>query len=353
MFVNGLGIATPSRRYTQAECWQALAATPVHASLSPRSQAILRKVLNGDNGIRTRHLALETLAQVDDMTPDAMHRRFQRHAPALAARAARNALNDAAVAVSEIDAVIVSTCTGYLCPGLSSYAIEHLGLRTDVCALDLVGHGCSAALPNMSTAAALLHSRQCERVLSICVEICSAAFFLDNDPGVLISACLFGDGAAAVVLSSAPQPARRRIEWTGYGSQVDPARRELLRFEHRRGMLRNVLTPPVPQLAAEYAEIVLQGVLAERELDRRSVSTWLWHAGGRDVLRALAERLRLDDEATRWSREVLSEYGNVSSASVLFVLQHALQGGAPGGWWWMSSFGAGFASHGALLRVDA
>src|SRR5213075_2477850 len=103
------------------------------------------------------------------------------------------------------DALIVSTCTGYLCPGLSSNVTQRLGLRSNVLALDLVGQGCGAALPNLRTAEALLESGRCERVLSICVEVCSAAFFLDNDPGVLISACLFGDGARAAILSDTPQ----------------------------------------------------------------------------------------------------------------------------------------------------
>ena len=352
MFINGVGTATPSRRYTQAECWKALAATVEHASLSPRAKSILRKVLNSDNGIATRYLALETLAQVADFSADVLHRRFHRHAPNLAAHAATNALNDAGVKASDVDAVIVSTCTGYLCPGLSGYVMERLDLRPDVRALDLVGHGCGAALPNLSTAAALISSQQCARVLSVCVEVCSAAFYLDNDPGVLVSVCIFGDGAAAALLGSTPVPERRRIEWAAYGSQIDPARRELLRFEQRRGMLRNVLTPPVPQLAAEYSELVLANALQAANVKRRSISTWLWHAGGRDVLRALAQRLQLSENDMRWSREVLSEYGNVSSASVLFVLERALEGQAPGGWWWLATFGAGFASHGALLKVE-
>ena len=109
--------------------------------------------------------------------------------------------------------MLISTCTGYLCPGLTSYVSERLGLRPDVFTLDLVGQGCGAALPNLRTAEAILAAGRAEKVLSVCVEICSAAFFLDDDPGVLISACLFGDGAGAAVLANQPQPGRRRIEW--------------------------------------------------------------------------------------------------------------------------------------------
>jgi len=89
----------------------------------------------------------------------------------LASQAAANALKDAALQSDEIDALIVSTCTGYLCPGLTSYVSERLGLRTDVLALDLVGQGCGAALPNLRMADALLAAERCERVLSVCVEV--------------------------------------------------------------------------------------------------------------------------------------------------------------------------------------
>ena len=122
-------------------------------------------------------------------------------------------MKDANCKADEIDAVLISTCTGYLCPGLTSYVSERLGLRPDVFALDLVGQGCGAALPNLRAAEAILAAGRAEKVLSICVEVCSAAFYLDDDPGVLISACLFGDGAGAAVLANKPQPNRRRVEW--------------------------------------------------------------------------------------------------------------------------------------------
>src|SRR6185295_10589499 len=222
MFIIGLGLAAPPRRYAQRECWEALQNSAPFAGLSPRSHAILKKVLCGDNGIATRHLALEPLAEVFDLTPDALHRRFTKHAPALATAAAKNALADANCSPDKIDAVLASTCTGYLCPGLTSYVSEQLGLRQNIFALDLVGQGCGAALPNLRTAEAILAAGRAKKVLSICVEVCSAAFYLDNDPGVLISACLFGDGAGAAVLTNEPTPGRRNVEWKFAASQLAP-----------------------------------------------------------------------------------------------------------------------------------
>ena len=176
--------------------------------------------------------------------------------------------------------------------------------------------------------------------------------YLDDDPGVLISACLFGDGAGAAILSREPQPVGRRIEWIDSTSLIDPTERKSLMFEQRSGMLRNILTRAVPALAAEHAQGVLRTVLARAGLDTSDVSAWIMHAGGRDVLLALERRLELEATDLRYSAAMLREYGNLSSAFVFFVLEAALADGAPGGRWWLSSFGAGFSCYGALLRVQ-
>lgn len=352
MFITGIGTANPPQRYTQAECWLALQESQQFKQLDKRARAVLQKVLLGENGIHTRHLALNPLTEVFDATPDKLHQRFAQHAPVLATQAAESALRQSGHQADEMDAVIISTCTGYLCPGLTSYVTERLGLRPDVLGLDLVGQGCGAALPSLRTAEALLAAQRCKRVLSICVEVCSAAFYIDNDPGVLISDCLFGDGAASVVLSDIPNPSFRRVQWKETASLIDPLERDTLRFEQKNGMLRNILTPPVPQLAARNAELVLDKVLEKAGVSRSQISTWIWHAGGRDVLAALQQRLSLAAADLNWSSTVLSEFGNLSSPFVYFVLQAALRGNAPGGWWWLSSFGAGFSCHGALLQIQ-
>lgn len=351
MYITGLGTSAPEHRYTQAQCWDAIQNSARFQELNPRSRAILKKVLTGANGIATRHLSLENLNEAFDLTPDALHARFTRHAPLLATQAAERALADAHLQPQEIDAIVASTCTGYLCPGLTSYISERLGLRPDVMPFDLVGQGCGAALPNLRVADALLAAGRSARVLSVCVEVCSAAFYLDDDIGVLISACLFGDGAGAAVLSNAAGK-NRSVKWKIGGSLTDPNERDLLRFEQRSGMLRNILTPQVPALAAQHAGQLFTDTLARANVDRSRVAGWILHPGGRDVLVALRDSLGLTDHDVRWSEAVLREYGNVSSSSVYFVLQNALQDSVPPGLWWMSSFGAGFSCHGALLEVD-
>jgi alkylresorcinol/alkylpyrone synthase len=351
MFITGIGTATPRTAYSKAECLAAFESSDWLARLDGRAHHIARSVLQRDNGIDFRHLAVERLADVFVIDPDTLHQRFLAHAPRLASLAAQAALQTAGLRADAIGAVVVSTCTGYLCPGLSGYVVEALGLRADVLAFDLVGQGCAAALPNMQLGQALLASQRCDHVLSICVEISSAAMYLDNDAGVLVSACLFGDGAGAAVLSQAAPAQSRAVEWLDSASSINPAQRQALMFEQRQGLLRNVLTRAVPQLAAQAAHGVFESVLQPAGLGAADIRAWIFHAGGRDVLLELERVFRLDPAALRYSAAMLRQYGNLSSAFVYFVLQAALADEAPGGCWWLSSFGAGFSCHGALLKV--
>src|ERR1700682_488542 len=135
MFITGLGTAVPPRSFTQADCWEALQRAE-RPEITPRTRAILQAILNHDNGIERRSLALDSLDEGFDLDPDTLHRRFVRHAPALASQAAAKALGDAGRRARDIDAVIVSTCTGYLCPGLTSYVAAALGLSQDAVHLD-------------------------------------------------------------------------------------------------------------------------------------------------------------------------------------------------------------------------
>jgi len=241
------------------------------------------------------------------------------------------------VKAGEIDALLISTCTGYLCPGVTSYVAESMGLRPDAYLQDLVGLGCGAAIPTLRSASHLLAARPDATVACVAVEICSAAFYVDDDPGVLISACLFGDGAAASIWRGGPGPSG--LQAFDFDTHHQPADRDKLRFEMRDGKLRNLLDRSVPELAA--------GAVA-RLWERRGprpVSRVVTHAGGIDVLTALSGALPgypLDASAA-----VLKNHGNMSSPSVLFALEEALRTASPGpeGDFWLVSFGAGFSAH--------
>jgi alkylresorcinol/alkylpyrone synthase len=181
----------------------------------------------------------------------------------------------------------------------------------------------------------------------VAVEICSAAFYVDDDPGVLVSACLFGDGAAATVWRGTPGPLGLRCD--SFTTLHQPANRDRIRFEMRQGKLRNLLHPSVPSLAAAAVEKLLIG--ERTRAGARPISRVLTHAGGRDVLDAI-ERTNINCDLSV-SRQVLREYGNMSSPSVLFALEKALGDGVPDekSDWWLASFGAGFSAHGCRIGL--
>src|SRR5436190_8821603 len=112
MFINGLGTANPPHRYSKSECWEAFRSSDWFNRLDRRSHMIAETVLSRDNGIETRSLALDSLAEVFAIDPDTLHARFVAHAPALATAAGERALREAGLVAHDIDAVVISTCTG-------------------------------------------------------------------------------------------------------------------------------------------------------------------------------------------------------------------------------------------------
>lgn len=302
---------------------------------------VLQSVLNGEHGIATRHFAAPDIAGVFDLNSDRLHALFRAEGPRLAAQALTSALDRAGVTARELDALLICTCTGYLCPGLTSYVAELLGLRPNAQLQDLVGLGCGAAIPTLRAAGQILKAEPEATVACVALEICSAAFYLDNDSGVLISACLFSDGAAATIWRAAPGP--RALRCFDFNTLHLPADRDKLRFEQRDGKLRNLLHRSVPALAA--------GAVARLwdERGARPVSRVVTHPGGRDVLEALAPVVHPHSLAA--SARTLRAHGNMSSPSVLFALEETLRETSPdaSGDFWLVSFGAGFSAHSCRL----
>ena len=230
---------------------------------------------------------------------------------------------------------------------MTSYVAEQLGLRTDAFLQDLVGLGCGAAIPSLRAAEAILAAQPAAVVACVAVEVCSAAFYLDDDPGVLVSACLFGDGAAATIWRDTPGP--RGLRCHSFTTLHQPANRDRIRFEMRQGKLRNLLHSTVPALAAAAVGQLLTG--ERTRPGGRPISRIIAHVGGRDVLDAIEQTCADCDLAA--SRQVLRECGNMSSPSVLFALERALRDGSPDekGDWWLTSFGAGFSAHGCRVGL--
>ncbi len=345
MYLHALATALPPAAFTQTECWDIVQRSEVRQRLNRRSLLTLRTILRHDSGISTRHFAMPDIERVFSLTPDELNEAFRMEAPRLAARALASALTQAGLVAGQVDALLICTCTGYLCPGVTSYVAEQLGLRTDAFLQDLVGLGCGAAIPSLRAAQAILAAQPAAVVACVAVEVCSAAFYLDDDPGVLVSACLFGDGAAATIWRGTPGP--RGLRCSDFSTLHQPVNRDRIRFEMRQGKLRNLLHPSVPALAAAAVGQLLSG--ERTRPGGRPISRVIAHGGGRDVLDAIQESCAGCDLTA--SRQVLRDCGNMSSPSVLFALERALRDGSPNekGDWWLTSFGAGFSAHGCRV----
>ena len=188
MYLKSLSTAVPKHSFTQHECWQSMRDGSYFHSLKPRSISLLEKILtSGTSGIDRRHMAAESLESVFDDNAQQLSERFEREAPILATAALEKSLSRSGIPASAVDALFLATCTGYLCPGVTSHVAERMGMRSDVFLADLVGLGCGAAIPMMRAAQGYLAANPGALVATVAVEICSAAFYADDDPGVLIS----------------------------------------------------------------------------------------------------------------------------------------------------------------------
>jgi predicted naringenin-chalcone synthase len=278
----------------------------------------------------------------------------------------------AGVSASQLDCILVASCTGYLCPDLSTLLVAHLGLRADIQRGALLGHGCAGALPLLQRAHDYACAHPGQRVLAIAVEICSAAYYIDNSMETVIGNVICADGAAAVLLCCSPrlaQPRRLRApsppvvaappvlsraepQILAFQSVLDPSQLDKVGFEQRDGKLRIILAAQIRDLAGPIIERCLQRLLARSGLRKEDIRFWLLHPGGRKVLDQAAEYLGLSEQQLRFSRRVLRNFGNMSSPTVLFVLSEVMRSAqpSPGDYGVLLALGPGFAAEAALLR---
>jgi len=340
MYLSSLATANPPHNFTQADTWRALQSHPDIANLKTRSLSLLEKILtNSSSGIGNRQFSAPDLDTVFRQDAEALNRSFEQNAPELTSRALAKALDHAGLAPEKIDALFLCTCTGYLCPGPSSHVAEKLGFRADTYLCDLVGLGCGAAIPTLRAAHGYLAANPSHTVAMVAVETSSSAFYIDDDPGVLISLCLFGDGAAAAILTGTPT-LDDAWKFHSFDTHHVPAEREKIRFTNAGGKLKNQLHRSVPGLAAE----AVSTLYARRQSDPDQI---LAHSGGRDVIEALESALppfHLTE-----TREILHRHGNMSSPSILFALAERLATSPADTSLWLTAFGAGFAAHSCHL----
>jgi alkylresorcinol/alkylpyrone synthase len=347
--IRSLATANPSLYVTQQEAFEVFQS---HFRLRADEMSLYRKVLT-EGPIRGRFVAMGSTAEAADDDQDVLVARFLKFGRQIAAQAAADAIQQAGIPPADIGAIVVNTCTGYLCPGLSSYLAETLKLSSSVRPLDIMGMGCGAALPNIEAAANILAAKPGRPVLSVAVEICSATIFMDPDPGVVVSNCIFGDGAAAAVVDVASGHGHSGlVRLLDFESGLLPRYRRNLQYRTEKHKLRNVLTREVPVIGARAVEAVARRLLERHGLAVRDIQHWIVHPGGTQVLDEVARRMDVDKSRLQFSYDIFAECGNMSSPSVLFVMRKLLDEGRPrrGEKGLMLTFGAGFTAFAALVE---
>ena len=301
------------------------------------------------SGVETRRIvpSLEEALDPGDFTD--RNRRYHREAVTLAASAAREALRRAQTTPEEVDVVIDVSCTGIAIPALDVDLVPLIGLRRNTRRVPIAEAGCAGGALALNLAASLAASGS--RVLVIAVELCSLSLVgEDRSRTNLVASLLFGDGAAAAVVTpEGPGPRIRSMR-----SHLIPDTAQILGFDVGSHGLRIVLDRALPALMARHLPTAVGSFLDSNGLESSDLSVHLIHPGGRSILDAYEERFALKREDLRHSRKVLAEYGNLSSAAILAVLENAL-GDAhhpPSGHGILLAIGPGLSLEMALLDFD-
>ena len=339
--ILAVGTANPPNRFSQLDAYR---------MAGYESQRILDIFLNSD--IDYRHFYIDPQNFHRDETPDQLHERYLRGAMETGCRAVERCLSSGGFTPRGMDLFAVCTCTGYLCPDLGSRLIGHMRFRDDVERAPLLGLGCAGAMPTLQRAWDFAAARPGRKALMLAVEICSASYYIDNSLETVVGNAICGDGAAAFVVSAENGGDRRLPEVVDFQTILDPEQLDKVGFGQREGKLRIILAVEIRDLAAPLIEKSLTALLKRHDLTAKDIRFWVAHPGGRKVIDNVQEQLGLSDEQIRFSKLVYRNYGNMSSATVMFVLDEVARNGdpRPGDWGVMIALGPGMAAETALLR---
>lgn len=243
-------------------------------------------------------------------------------APALTAAAARSALAEGGVKASAVTHVITVSCTGFFAPGPDYRLVRDLGLPTTVERCHLGFIGCAAALPALRLATALAQSRAGAVVLVVCVELCTLHVRASADPQQIVASSVFADGAAAAVVTSDPAVGRPGgLELDRFGTALTAEGETDMVWTIGDNGFEMVLSAEVPRIIGREIRDAVTRFLGDDD----EPALWAVHPGGRSVLDRVEGGLALPPEALAASRAVLRDYGNMSSATILFILAAMLR----------------------------
>jgi alkylresorcinol/alkylpyrone synthase len=275
---------------------------------------------------------------------------YQEHSVRLGRQVASECLERAGMRPEDIDMLITVSCTGVIIPSLDAYLINEMGFRPDVRRLPVTELGCSAGAAALARAWEFLRGFPDASVLVVAVELPSLTFQRGNlTQANLISSILFGDGAAAAIVTSHGSGGPEIEDSTTY---LFPNSLDAMGFDLRETGFHIVLSKDVPQLIRERIKDLVTAFLGRHSLCKERISAFVLHPGGQKLLSFIEEELGLERHLTQFSWDVLRQYGNLSSASVLFVLHEWLtrRNLGNGAYGLMAAFGPGFSAEMLLLR---
>ena len=335
--IVAVATATPPHRFDQATL---LRIAGYHDTL--RAGFFRHSQIDG------RHLYLDPETFTPNESVDQLAERFQRGAIDLGAQAVRRVVEGAGWELSDVDFLATTTCTGRLCPSLDAHLIAALGLKPSIQRVHVGDTGCASALVALQQAVNHVHAFPLHRAVVVAVEICSAAYFLDERLESAVAHAIFADGAGALAVSGHGEGPAVVEHRSLFRSEHLPA----MGFEFPGGRPRVVLSKEVRRIGASMMREMANRLMESQGLKKEDVRHFVLHSAGRRVIEEARRLLDLDDAQVAHSRHVLKHFGNMSSATVLFVLAETLQSGAPvaGDWGLMIALGPGFAAEGALLR---
>lgn len=277
---------------------------------------------------------------------------YTRFAPDLSADAARRALTDAAVPASAITHVVTVSCTGFFAPGPDYRLVRDLGLATTVERYHLGFIGCAAALPALRLAARITHSQPGAVVLVVCAELCTLHVRSSTDPQQIVASSVFADGAAAAIVTGETDVGRPGgLDLVRFGTALTGEGEKDMVWTIGDHGFEMVLSAEVPRIIGRE----IRGAVERFIGDDVMPEVWAVHPGGRSVLDRVEAGLELPGEALDVSRSVLRDFGNMSSATILFILRAMLGDDSIGDGARIAglAFGPGLTVESALLTKRA
>jgi alkylresorcinol/alkylpyrone synthase len=275
---------------------------------------------------------------------------YIEHAVKLGQEAAEKCLTRANLRADEIDLIITVSCTGFMIPSLDAHLINTMGFRSNVCRMPFTELGCAAGAMAISRATDYLKAHPGANVLIIAVELPSLTFQRkDISQANLISSILFGDGAAAVIVTGQPKPGPRVMVTETY---TFPDSLGAMGFDLRDSGFHILLAKDVPEMIGARIKGLVDCFLTRQGKTRKDIKGWILHPGGARLLGNVEQELGLCKCDTQPSWDILRDVGNLSSATILFILQEWLEKRPlkTGDYAMAAAFGPGFSAEFLLLQ---